>query len=127
MDKRLLYALLCVGCFFGAALLPGTLGMAMLVGMFVSFCLCIWHFLLAKQEAMASSQPLMMPSAAEIAAMKEAAAAKAAMDASAVQTSAAPVAPAPEAQSAKIDTKPEVIKPLTGKAVFDLGDEPPQK
>jgi hypothetical protein len=141
MDKRLLYALLCVGCFFGAATLPGWAGKAMLLGMFVSGCLCMWHFLLAKQESMASSEPLLMPSLAEVQALKLAAEAKAveaklaAERAQAEQHAAGPEFTAPEAtvptaiEPAMVSPTPAPIieRPLTGRAVFDVGDAPSKK
>ena len=140
MDKRLLYALLCVGCFFGAAMLPGWVGKAMLVGMFVSGCLCMWHFLLAKQESMSSSEPLLMPSLAEVQALKLAAEAKAAEAKLAAdraqeeQNAAAPItAPNPTAPTAiepaivSQPPTPIIERPLTGRAVFDVGAAPPKK
>jgi hypothetical protein len=132
MDKRLLYALLCVGCFFGAAMLSGWVGKVMLFGMFVSGCLCMWHFLLAKQESMASNEPLLMPSLAEVQALKLAAEAKLAAErAPAAQSAAEPSSIAPTATEPVIADPPPpapiIERPLTGRAVFDVGDAPPKK
>jgi hypothetical protein len=127
MDKRLLYALLSVGCFFGAAMLPGAVGMAMLAAMFASFGLCAWHFLLAKQESMSSAQPLMLPSVAEIEALKLAAAAKAAAVAPPIAPQAPPTGSPSMPEPAQVSAKSAIERPITGKAVFDLGEEPPQK
>lgn len=123
MDKRWLCAGLSVLCFLASAKMGWFRGLVLpMLGVGFMFAV-LWFWFVERMGAVAKPQELYLPSAQELAAIKQAALAKAqagsgiAVPEVLPPTQANPVAAAPEPPKALIPT---------GRAVFNLGQEAPK-
>jgi hypothetical protein len=119
MDRRVLSAVLTLLTFIGAAYFPGWKGSLSLILMAI-FGIATTIFVVVEHMAtISSAPPIIIPSAQELAALKQAQTNAAPPAAAPIEPHAAP----PTAQIPPAAPKPIPPKPLTGRAVFDLGED----
>jgi hypothetical protein len=125
MEKRWLCLGLTVVLFFPALYLSGWIGVFCVLSFIAAFLSTWWFFLVDRIANVSQAEPILLPSAQELLAMKQAELARqhslstqnVAQAAPIAQVIAPPVAPAP----------PKPAAPITGRAVFNLGADAPSE
>ena len=142
MDKRLIAGLITAVLFVPALRLPGVLGILSIIAFGIAFCTTLFLILAERISGVSRAELIDVPSELEMHRLRalelekiaaEKVRAQASFGALVPKHSPAVQAPAPVASVAPLPPapvappKPVVVKPTTGRAVFDLGDDvPPQ-
>jgi hypothetical protein len=121
MEKRWICLGLTVLLFFPALYLSGWIGVICVLSFIAAFLSTWWFFLVDRIANVSQAEPIFLPSAQELLAMKQADLARQQSLSSQAVVQAAPTAQVVTPPVAAAPPKP--VAPITGRAVFNLGGD----